>query len=78
MVSPKKPFVIYRILSFLIRTIIKEMCMFISKLKLFSIKTKLLFHFCFYHLSEACFYHQGDITSFKVNSINRGVVSCRE
>ena len=33
----KEPFVVYRILSVLIRTIIKVMSMFISKLKLFTI-----------------------------------------
>ena len=37
MVSPKEPFVINQTLSVLIRTIIKVMCIFISKLKLFSI-----------------------------------------
>ena len=37
MFSPKEPFVVYRILSFLIKTILKLVGIFISKLKLFNI-----------------------------------------
>ena len=49
MIPPKDPFEVYRVLLVLIRTIIKVIGMFISKLELFNIKTKSLHYFCFYH-----------------------------
>ena len=41
----KEPFMVYRVLSVLIRTIINVMCQFICKSKLLSISTKSLFLF---------------------------------
>ena len=60
MIFPKELFVVYRVLSVVIRTFIKVKSMFNSKLKLVNIKTKLLFYFSFHHQTEACLYQQGD------------------